>query len=668
MKRASEPRTGLSFPRISRIILERFSLYNQKPKIEVAVPAGVLCLAGANGIGKSTFLAAVNFGLTGIVPVGSKAFLSASEYYQDGLRFTREYFEGRIDEDDREAAQISITFGIGASTFSITRGIFEQRSLRALSIETDGRIGRTFDESTPEQRHTSYSTAVAGSAGVKTFEQFAFLQHLVLTFDESRRLLFWDARAVEQALHLAFGQDPNAAAEAEKLRRKMEKAGSRGRNLQYQATNVFNRIRIIEEALGLRTPGASSDAEDLVASHKALSDERDNASDQLERAEAKVSDAEVALAQASAGLLSLRADYEAAFARMIGRTSLVGSHPIVRSLLEEERCVLCGATGISIAKQVRKTIDGGECPLCSSHLLKSERPTAAAVSLLKSIDAKLAKAKETLEALDKSHRRLAEERDRAREHFVLAQESLGAFEAKHEAAAALARERVGPKSKSAAQTLGELRAEQKALLSLKEEAYAARDDCKRKLRTLEKKLELSFVAAEQRFVPLFRELAGSFLGLELDIRMERREATGLGLLLELRNTTRREEHQLSESQRFFIDIALRMSIAQFMSLEASPAGLLIDTPEGSLDIAYESRAGEMFAKFVKGGHSIMMTANINSSQLLLKLARECGKKRMSLTRMTTWTDLSQVQMDENKLFSVAYADIEKELGSQSGKS
>jgi hypothetical protein len=80
-----------------------------------------------------------------------------------------------------------------------------------------------------------------------------------------------------------------------------------------------------------------------------------------------------------------------------------------------------------------------------------------------------------------------------------------------------------------------------------------------------------------------------------------------------------------------------------------------------LDIAYEARAGEMFAEFVKSGHDIVMTANINTSQLLKKLAAKCGSSRMTLVRMTDWTDLSDVQMQEEGLFREAYAGIEKEL-------
>ncbi len=86
--------------------------------------------------------------------------------------------------------------------------------------------------------------------------------------------------------------------------------------------------------------------------------------------------------------------------------------------------------------------------------------------------------------------------------------------------------------------------------------------------------------------------------------------------LEVKSSARRHTYQLSESQRFFVDIALRMALINHMSSKSTKGVLLIDTPEGSLDIAYENRAVDMFADFVELGYGIIMTANINSSRLL----------------------------------------------------
>jgi hypothetical protein len=56
-----------------------------------------------------------------------------------------------------------------------------------------------------------------------------------------------------------------------------------------------------------------------------------------------------------------------------------------------------------------------------------------------------------------------------------------------------------------------------------------------------------------------------------------------------------------------------------------------------------------------------MTANLNSSQLLLALARRCGQQHMQLVRMTDWAELSDVQKEESGLFELAYSEIVKAL-------
>lgn len=168
-----------------------------------------------------------------------------------------------------------------------------------------------------------------------------------------------------------------------------------------------------------------------------------------------------------------------------------------------------------------------------------------------------------------------------------------------------------------------------------------------------------YAEAETIFAPRFQDLAHLFLGIEIDIRPER-TSSGLTLVLEVKSTVRRDTHQLSESQRFFVDIALRMALLQQMS--NGPGGeLLIDTPEGSLDIAYENRAGKMFAKFANDDYGLIITANINTSRLLQALAEQCGETAMTICRMTSWTDLSDVQLEEDALFEHAYADLQTAL-------
>jgi len=57
----------------------------------------------------------------------------------------------------------------------------------------------------------------------------------------------------------------------------------------------------------------------------------------------------------------------------------------------------------------------------------------------------------------------------------------------------------------------------------------------------------------------------------------------------------------------------------------------------------------------------VMTANLRSSELVLRLAQQQTEAGMQIVRMTEWTDLSLVQQAEEGLFDEAYRKIEAAL-------
>jgi ABC-type multidrug transport system ATPase subunit len=84
------------FPKVRKVRLERFSLFSLAPNIELDVRDGVFCLAGANGLGKSTFLAAVNYGITGIVADPDREFKSVEDYYKYSIGYSDKFFQERF--------------------------------------------------------------------------------------------------------------------------------------------------------------------------------------------------------------------------------------------------------------------------------------------------------------------------------------------------------------------------------------------------------------------------------------------------------------------------------------------------------------------------------------------------------------------------------------------
>ena len=153
-------------------------------------------MAGANGLGKSTFLQVVGYGMTGIVPKPDRKFSSVDDYYRDTRSFTREYFEGRLLPEHRHIAEIELEMTLGNRHITITRGFVESESLRGLKIVSDNKE-KDFKDETPEQKQAIYEKLLIEESGLGSFREFIFVQSFVLTFDERRHLLFWDAKVLE---------------------------------------------------------------------------------------------------------------------------------------------------------------------------------------------------------------------------------------------------------------------------------------------------------------------------------------------------------------------------------------------------------------------------------------------------------------------------------------
>jgi hypothetical protein len=640
-------------PVLERVELTNFTLYQNMRHVDVTVGPGVFCLAGANGMGKSTFLAAVNYGYTGIVPQPDRTFKSVDEYYRFSLPYAADYFDGRVDETDRDSAEVRISFSIDSVHYEVARNFFEPQSLTYLSvkddqgnplIDTEGLDGAAL--------HTQYTHRILQDCRLNNFEQFVFLQLFLVTFDERRHLIFWDATVTEPALYLAFGLEAHEASTAGELRRNIERADSLARNAQWQATAARKRLN----ALG--DPADEEQLKDLKRQYDDLCEVSFETSKLFAAARREYDDAELRVAELSAKHAQLRQSYDHAFAHRMQANRTPRLHPVVQSAINSHKCELCGSEGEQVARHVEQILESGHCPLCASKLVVATNP--GAMDELEAIDRDLTGLQKDLKDAQARARRLRSEMDERGRNVEVSSDALMKFEAEHTSALALIAD---PNVSTIAQRAA-AKAEFDDAVKRRDDQRAKRDAFRRELKPLQKKLATAYEDAELRFVPLFRHLAHQFIGLDLDIFLGKTKAEGkaesYNLQLEVQGTRRQTTSELSESQRFFLDIALRMALLQHMSGQHG-AGMLIDTPEGSLDISYEKRAGSMFAGFINDGYQIVMTANINASQLLVQLASVCGKDRMKLVRMTEWAPLSEVQAESEDLFDKAFQFIEKAL-------
>lgn len=653
----------ITFPKITRVILGSFDLYTHKPDADVSISKPVFCLMGANGLGKSTFLNTLNFAMTGAVPDPARKFQSAKDYFKDVCRIdrTEDYFGGRIKEGSRESASVTVVLEWPSSVVEVERNIFDGRSVKRL-IVTDKVSGSIQDLTASfidgEALCGEYELEVLKLCRLEDFSQFVFLMHFLTTFDEGRHLLMWDDQALTNALYLAFGTDPQAAKAADRLKRDMERESSRGRNVRFSARHVADRIKQLMDVLSGRDENDFATEAELRASHERLFELHQLAEERVRTKKNELRDVDLAWADLSAALTEAQIEYRRVFSARLKTSSTVEHHPIIRSTLSEDRCAICGGTHVVALLQSK--LESGECPLCNSPVDNSDSGEEG-ITQLQELDTEIIRIRDALGEVLRTRKRLNDELNAADESETQAHETLRAFEEKE--VQNLAKLESGGNFSAIQLQIEKLERERLEFLSQSKEHYRKRDVYRDELRVYEKQLKSQYEAGALNFVPRFRELAEEFIGLPIDVELEHRTGvndSGFGLRLRMNDQLRSTPDKLSESQRFFIDIALRMALSEFMS--DSPATLLIDTPEGSLDIAYEARAGSMFARFVESGNVILMTANLRSSQLVIRLAEIQHLKGMQVVRMTDWTDLSDVQRSEEKLFLEAYDKIDEALG------
>lgn len=652
----------ISLPTIKRVALANFDLYSNEPNASADIERPVFCLIGANGLGKSTFLNTINFAITGAIPDPDRKFQSAQEYLRNAGRADRsdDYFSGRISERARSIASATVELAWPSAILSVTRDLFGGAGVTRLAIEnvTSGVIDvRQPSDDDGNGLTGLYQEKILELTGLEDFAQFVFLMHFVATFDEGRHLLMWDDAALTNALYLAFGADPVAAKAADKLQRDMERESSRGRNVRFSARHVAERIKQLADLLkGTETDDHVTDAE-LQAQHDALIVRQSEAEQRVRRKQAELRDADLKWTDLSASLTETQLEYRRLFSNRLQQSSSVDHHPIIRATLSEDRCALCGT--VHVAAKIQSVLDKGDCPLCESVLDRSGEDSAA-ITELQRLDRQIARIRDDLATILNSRARISDEFAAAQASEEAAADELRQFE--EQEAAGLAKVQSGSSFSAIQEEIDKLEKERQEFLTQSAAHYRKRDELRKQLRSYEKELKAQYEVGSERFVPRFRELAEDFIGLPIDVELEHRQGandSGFGLRMRMNDQVRAQPDTVSESQRFFIDIALRMALSEYMA--RGFATLLIDTPEGSLDIAYEARAGSMFSKFVAEGNRILMTANLRSSQLVLRLARLQNSAGMQVVRMTDWTDLSEVQQSEEALFTEAYKAIEAAL-------
>lgn len=610
-----------TFPVLCRLDVVDYGLY---PGADAAYPGlhtqflpGLTLVIGANGLGKTTLITLIFRLLVGPSDIGA---LGAGE--ELGFRRLsalpipsgqRTLLAARVKDRAADATG-RLEFCLGPITFVV------QRRLRDLSLVT----ARAGDEEIVDE--AALQTAIIEASGLGSFGDFVLMLRYLVFYFEDRRQLVWDASAQRQLLRMLF-LPADLAQRWTELERSILERDSRMRNFQ----SVVGR----EEQSLTKSLANASDVSGLRAQLQALDSLQEHARAQLEDLD-PLTEAMDARRQ-DARLLHLRAkqDREAKFraaehakllaieARFPGR--LETGRYMVAHLMSEHDCLVCGTHAPEAAARYAARLTAGRCVVCDSDLSRA----AQIVEVRHVADERVAKSERLLTAADQHLAGATWEREQAELEFD-----------QHTAEIARLNSDLARRSVEISRIVDMLPPDEATIRGQRSELASLRG----RLETM--KIELAaermafsafvgecsdaLLSSSEEIVASFEQFAGEFLSERVSLTWTMRPAAvGQGgeaipfPAFELNMTgsdfaetvRRAGPGDVSESQREFIDLAFRMALMSAAS--DGPAGLVIDTPESSLDAVFAKRAGKVILRFAENaGNRVIVTSNLIEGSLL----------------------------------------------------
>ncbi len=195
--------------------------------------------------------------------------------------------------------------------------------------------------------------------------------------------------------------------------------------------------------------------------------------------------------------------------------------------------------------------------------------------------------------------------------------------------------------------------------------YKRRSKAREELQELNTELVRLLDKVNEDLTPLFSHFASKFLGTECElvISTKTRASKPIAFMYpKFYGKDREQSNNVSESQRFFLDQAFRMALIDlFVMSTGSPTFYIAETPEGSLDLAYERNVATMYLEFANAGHSVIITSNLNSSRFLQTLYAALGDEHNREDRtldLLKYGRLSTVQQRERRDFKRAITQLQ----------
>lgn len=644
----------LYLPNLKSIKVCNYTLYEQEPSFQYEFKDGINAVFGANGIGKTTFVNIIIYCLVGHKKKKNRVTKNSKKPEYEYI--DEDFFSSRINNVDEDTINISakatLEYYFGKTKILITRSLIEN-SIEELYID---------DRKMVQPNDDNYKEIVEKYSKISQFQDFELLVREFMFFDERRRNVAWEADSQDNILRILLLEEQYHI-RINELEEKITKADTKGRHKSEDkrvAEVSYKELVKSKEEIISQTREENGDTEQkesvvseemvrekLILRKNSIDTEISNKKEILSSLQENIQEIaeDVSLMEGNIANVSVAYDNivsEIKKLETILYKSIYNKLPdyyytIEKNLLAEGKCLVCNEKSRDIQKKASEIKQRGKCFICGSKLTENISIDDNLVEKLNSLhDEK----KEKLNELNNQKNQL----NRLNIKFQKQKNDIDLLKDELEN---LERTKIVVESELSQSTSESdkgdmyseiLKSKEKVIADLENairDAYNERDGYKDELLKYTQKFKNVVNSLNQQLSNYFNKYASTFIGLDCKLTVTEKTINKIPhfyYVPEINGQVRKGIWSVSESQRFFIDQAFRMAIIDYLqnNIAGFSTFFITETPEGSLDIAYESQVAMMFKIFSESNNKIIFTSNLNSSNFLKELYREISKEERTL--------------------------------------
>lgn len=612
-------------PELLSIDIKNYTLYPNGLNYTYDFVKGVNLVLGGNGMGKTTFVNIIKFGLIGLY----KKATDLTRTYKDRaivkrLLYPTNYFSARGDETiliDGEAIVV-LHFAIRNASFDVCRSL-DTGCLLSVTINGTALTGEIIEENRYERLDEnaqkqyllfSYEKSIKDYSNL-TFDDLVFFVNEILFFGENHNTVLWndgiDGRTdVQNELFNKYFNEPDLDKKRQEMQRQAKYYDSLSRHRSED-------MRVLNKLVAKISNTSTDNAETIspTVSIVALKSRIEAMSDELSVIRSKQAslENEMSILQGEINRISLRAsrldEEKKRIEREMNASMWETLHPqydiFIKNIQMNHLCPMCSHEAEQLLVKINDS--SNHCFLCGNHIHQSSNTEL--VSQYKAISLEH---KSTYQSIQNKQRKVHALEDGLiqldkdfREKDLQRRTSLQQLRELEYKRASL------PETDK----LQALDDERNRLEKEKNDFQRLSAECAAKAQELTNRIEEEILSNVSRFSAIFGSYAERFLGVPCSLEYAKYDDDDFKRFYPvIDGKIRRQEESLSESQRFFVDHSFRMSILSFFY--QSPSFYIVETPDSSLDLSYEKNAAEVFLQFLKKPNIIIVTSNLNNSSFV----------------------------------------------------